>query len=138
MILSNGRVLVEGSAQGKILFLDEPLSFWGGFDPANGEIIDVHHPQAGEIVGGKILVMPSSKGSAGTPACIAETLRNGFGPLAFVLGTADVNICVGVSVANRLYELNVPVVEIASTSVASFKNIDRIQIHKNGTIGELE
>ncbi len=131
-------MLVAGAATGEILLLDEALSFWGGFDPSNGEIIDVHHPQAGKQVGGKILVMPASRGSAGTPACIAETLRNGFGPLAFVLGTADVNISVGVSVANRLYGLSIPVVEIDLASVSEFKNYNRIQIRDDGVIDILE
>ena len=36
-----GRVLVPGLAAGVVMKLDEGLSFWGGFDPKNGEIIDV-------------------------------------------------------------------------------------------------
>jgi len=134
----NSRVLVPGIASGEVLLLDEPLSFWGGFDPSNGEIIDVHHPQAGSRVGGKILVMPASRGSAGTPACIAETLRNGFGPLAFILGTADVNISVGVSVANRLYGLSIPVIEVDLASVPDFGKYYRINITDDGLIEILE
>lgn len=133
-----GRVLVAGVASGEVLLLDEPLSFWGGFDPSNGEIIDVHHPQAGKRVGGRILVMPASRGSAGTPACIAETLRNGFGPLAFILGTADVNISVGVSVANRLYGLGIPVVEIDLASVPDFRKFSCIKMMDDGVIETLE
>lgn len=130
----NSRVLVPGIASGEVLLLDEPLSFWGGFDPSNGEIIDVHHPQAGRQVGNKILVMSASRGSAGTPACIAETLRNGFGPLAFILGTADVNISVGVSVANRLYGLSIPVIEIDLASVPDFRKYNHIKIIDDGVI----
>ena len=63
-------VLVEGHASGEVLFLEEALSFWGGFDPELGEIIDVHHPQAGKKVKDRILVIPASRGSAGTPACV--------------------------------------------------------------------
>ena len=50
------RCLVEGEASGEALVLSEPLSFWGGLDPACGEIIDRHHPQVGERVSGKVLV----------------------------------------------------------------------------------
>ena len=32
---------------GRALVLDEPLSLWGGMDPATGEVIDAHHPQRG-------------------------------------------------------------------------------------------
>lgn len=129
-------VLVEGQASGEVLFLEEALSFWGGFDPELGEIIDVHHPQAGKKVKDQILVIPASRGSAGTPACIAETLRNGTGPVAFILATADVNICVGVSVANRLYNLNIPVVKIDKESLSRFANLRRIHIHDSGLIEE--
>ncbi|MCZ6469808.1 MAG: DUF126 domain-containing protein, partial [Gammaproteobacteria bacterium] len=103
-----GRVLVPGQASGPAMVLDETLSFWGGFNPVNGEIIDIHHPQHRARVGGSVLFISQSRGSAGTPGAIAETLRNGSGPAAFVLASADLNISVGVMVANRLYELNVP------------------------------
>ena len=100
-------VLIAGEASGPALVLDQTLSFWGGFDPVNGEIIDVHHAQFGARVAGNVLCIPRSKGSAGTPGGIAETLRRGSGPRAFVLGERDVNISIGVLVANRLYGLQV-------------------------------
>jgi predicted aconitase with swiveling domain len=107
------RVLIPGRAMGPAMVLDDTLSFWGGFNPLNGEIIDVHHPQFQQLVGGSILFIPRSRGSAGTPGGIAETLRNGSGPLAFVLGEPDVNVSVGTLVANRLYALEIPVLEIS-------------------------
>ena len=129
-----GRVLIAGSAGGAALVLDDTLSFWGGFNPVNGEIIDVHHPQYRQRVGGKILCIPQSKGSAGTPGGIAETLRNGSGPLAFVLGEPDVNISVGTLVANRLYELNIPVLEISREQMKQIKTGEAISIDRNGRL----
>ena len=128
------RVLIEGSAEGNALRLDETLSFWGGFDPMNGEIIDVHHPQHGQRVGGSVLFIPESRGSAGTPGGIAETLRNGSGPAAMVLGKPDVNIGVGALVANRLYGLSVPVLELSLSELRRVRNGDRISIGENGLI----
>ena len=128
------RVLVAGCAEGSALVLDDSLSFWGGFNPANGEIIDVHHPQHGQRVGGHILYIAQSKGSAGTPGGIAETLRNGSGPAAFVLGERDVNISVGTLVANRLYQLNVPVVEISIEQMRQINTGEAMTIGRDGTI----
>ena len=54
----NGGWLVEAQASGPALVLDEPLSFWGGLDPATGEIAEANHPQRGEVVTGRMLVMP--------------------------------------------------------------------------------
>ena len=128
------RTLIPGLANGPALVLTDTLSFWGGFDPANGEIIDVHHPQYRQLVGGRILCVPHSRGSAGTPGGIAETLRNGSGPLAFILGEADVNIGVGTLVANRLYNFEIPVLEISLAAMAQIQTGDELLIDRPGAI----
>ena len=128
------RVLIPGCANGPAMVLDDTLSFWGGFNPVNGEIIDVHHPQFQQRVGGSILFIPQSRGSAGTPGGIAETLRNGSGPLAFVLGERDVNISVGTLVANRLYELDIPVLEISVSLIRQIQSGDQLTINHEGVI----
>ena len=94
----------------------------------------MHHPQYRQRVGGTILIIPESRGSAGTPGGIAETLRNGSGPLAFVLGERDVNISVGALVANRLYDLSIPVLEIAPQAMSEIEYGDHIEINLDGTI----
>jgi predicted aconitase with swiveling domain len=129
-----GRVLVSGLASGSAMILDETLSFWGGFNPVNGEIIDVHHPQYKQRVSQSILCISQSRGSAGTPAAIAETLRNGSGPAAFVLAKADINIAVGVMVANRLYGLNIPVIEISLSQMAQLDSGRNVQVDVDGSI----
>ena len=121
-------LLVPGEASG------EALSFWGGFDSAKGQIIDVHHAQFGERVAGRVLCIPRSKGSAGTPGGIAETLRNGSGPLAFVLAERDVNISVGVLVANRLYDMKIPVIRVSMEDMARISNGDRLSIDIEGRL----
>lgn len=128
------RILIPGRAIGPAMVLDDTLSFWGGFNPVSGEIIDVHHPQFQQRVGGSILFIPQSRGSAGTPGGIAETLRNGSGPLAFVLGEPDVNIGVGALVANRLYALEIPVLEIPLAAMAQIRTGDQLTIDQRGVI----
>ncbi len=128
------KVLIPGEASGRALVLDDTLSFWGGFDPVTGEIIDVHHPQFGQRVGASILFIPESRGSAGTPGGIAETLRIGSGPHAFVLGERDVNISVGTLVANRLYDMDVAVLVLTLAEMAQFRSGDLIEIDQRGLI----
>ena len=127
-------VLIPGEAEAEALVLGDTLSFWGGFDPVEGKIVDVHHPQSGVRVGDSILCIPQSKGSAGTPGGIAETLRRGSGPRAFLLGERDVNISVGTLVANRLYDLTVPVVQLTRAQLAELQSGDRIRIDRDGRI----
>ena len=130
----DARVLVAGETRGEALVLDQTRSFWGGFDSAEGKIIDVHHTQFGARVGARVLCIPRSKGSAGTPGGIAETLRNGSGPRAFVLGEPDVNISVGVLVANRLYGMKVPVVCISMAEMARIVSGDEVSIDLDGRL----
>ena len=102
--------LVEGSASGDALVLDEPLSFWGGLDPLTGEIIEVNHPQRGQRVTGRILVMPSGRGSSSSATVLAEAIRLGTGPAGIVLGEPDQIIAIGALVAAELYGTRIPVV----------------------------
>lgn len=106
-------VLHPGEAEGPLLVLQEPLSFWGGFDPQTGLIIDQHHPQAGANATGTVLALPETRGSAGTPAGVAEAIRSGCGPAGIITAKKDVNLVAGVMTALQLYDICVPVVEIA-------------------------
>jgi predicted aconitase with swiveling domain len=127
-------VLNPGQCSAAALVLDEPLSFWGGFDPVRGVIVDRHHPQRGACLAGKVLVMPESRGSAGTPAAIAEAIRRGLGPVAVLLGTRDVNIAIGAMVADRLYGGAVPVLAVDAEDYRRLRTGDEIAIAVDGTV----
>ena len=101
--------LVPGTAAGAPLLLDEPLSFWGGLDPALGAIIDRRHPQAGANVAGRMLMMPAGRGSSGGSAILAEALRLGKGPAGILMLERDAIIVVGAMVAAALYGRDCPV-----------------------------
>ena len=77
-----GRPVVAGEAAGELLFSDEPLSFWGGYDAATGEIIDRRHPLSGRIAAGRVLAIPFTKGSSTTTAVFLEAVRAGTAPAA--------------------------------------------------------
>lgn len=108
--MADARTLVAGSARGAALVLDEPLSFWGGIDPATGEVIDVRHPQRGANVAGRVLVMPSGRGSSSSSSVLAESVRAGTAPAAIVLAEPDPILALGAIVARELYGLLIPVV----------------------------
>ena len=105
-------VLVPGTATGEVLALDDPLSFWGGLDPATGRLIDAHHPQAGASLTGTVLVMPAGRGSSSSSYVLAEAIRAGTAPAAIVLGEPDAIVALGAIVAGELYGIEVPVVVV--------------------------
>jgi predicted aconitase with swiveling domain len=103
-------VLVPGEATGIVFRLEEPLSFWGGFDPETGCIIDHRHPQTGEKLSGRILVMEYGRGSSSSTGVLAEAIRLGTAPAGIVLAEADMIVMLGALVAHELYGKRCPVV----------------------------
>jgi hypothetical protein len=94
------------------LVLDEPLSMWGGLDPHSGRIIDRRHPQVGETVTGRVLVMPTGRGSSSAASVIAEAIRLQTAPAAIVMAYPDDIVLVGAVVAEELYGITCPVVVV--------------------------
>ena len=103
------RVLCAGDATGEVLALDEPLSFWGGFDAADGTIIDQVHPQAGTSLTGRVVLMTVGRGSSSASSVLAEAIREGTAPAALVLQESDEIIALGAIVADELYSIAMPV-----------------------------
>ena len=114
-------ILNPGTARGTVLKLSEPLSFWGGFNPVDGRIIDRSHPEVGQSITGTILALPGSRGSAGTPGGVAEALRRKIGPVAILLTQPDVNITIGTQVADHLYAIKTPVLTLVEEDFAWLK-----------------
>ena len=104
------RAIVPGRAVGEALILDEPLSMWGGADPETGQIIEPAHPQHGETLAGKVLVMAHGRGSSSSSSVLAELLRRGVGPAAIVLREPDSILAIGALVAGELYGTVCPIV----------------------------
>jgi predicted aconitase with swiveling domain len=127
------RVLVAGEASGEVLVLGEPLSFWGGLEPTTGVIIDRRHPQRGERVTGRILVLPGGRGSSSSSTVLAEAIRLGTAPRAIVLAESDPIIAIGAMVARELYHVSVPVVVLNRIDHVSIEAGERLHI-ANGSV----
>ena len=97
-----GEVLLPGVAEGAVLKLDRPISFWGGVDPETGRIADPRHPQHEQTVGGRILVIPETIGSSSGSAVMLELIARGLGPAAVILGKPDAILILGVVVAREM------------------------------------
>lgn len=110
-------VLWPGTASGTILVLDEPLSLWGGLDPATGRITDARHPQRGRSVTGRILVMRTGRGSSSSSTILAEAIRLETAPAAIILAEPDAVLVVGAIVAERLYGRAIPILSVPDIGV---------------------
>lgn len=106
--------ILAGEAVGPILATDEPLSFWGGVDPSTGLIIDVHHPLHGQSLTGKVLVMPSSRGSCTGSGVLLDLVLSGRGPAALIFRDPEDVLTLGALVAAGMFERRLPVLRVSS------------------------
>ena len=104
-----GRSLVDGAAFAPLLYADVGLSFWGGVDPFSGEVIDRHHPLSGQCLAGRVLAIPSGRGSCTGSSVLMELISNGHAPAALVLAEADEILTLGVLIAQTLFQRSLPV-----------------------------
>jgi hypothetical protein len=130
----SGTVLAGGVADGPALRLDAPLSLWGGVDPGSGEIIDARHPQRGTSVSSRVLVMASVRGSSSSSSVLAEMVRAGCAPAAILLGEADLILAVGAAVAEELYGISVPIVQLLPAELATIPDGAVISVGEGGEV----
>jgi predicted aconitase with swiveling domain len=109
---------VCGAASGPVLRLPTPLSFWGGVEAETGRIIDYSQPHFGATLQGHVLVMPSGRGSSSASSVLAETIRNGNGPIAIIMERPDPIVTAGAMVARSLYGIVCPVVVAPIDAIA--------------------
>ncbi len=130
----SGRPLVAGSASGKVIALEEPLSLWGGFDAKSGLIIDRVHPQFGESLTRRVVVMASGRGSSSTSTVLAEAIRLGTAPAAILLRQSDGILALGAIVAEELYGVVLPMVLVDRATFNTVAASDVAEISATGAI----
>ena len=128
------RAVVPGEVVGDIILRDEPLSFWGGYEPTTGEITDRRHPLSGVRAAGKILALPFTRGSSTTTAVLLESRRLGNAPAALLTSGVDTFLSLASVVAEELYEKPIPVFALDPQDFDSLKHGDRLQIQADGMI----
>ena len=94
-----------------MLRLAEPVSFWGGIDPSDGRVIASGHPQLGEVLAERILVLERSIGSSSGSSVLLQLLASGHGPSGIILGEADLILTLGAVIAREMGYAQVPVID---------------------------
>ncbi len=95
-----GRVIYRGNAEGKALVTSQPLSFYGGVDPATGKIVEKGHELAGESIVGRILVFPNGKGSTVGSYILYRLRSSGLAPAAIINRECETIVAVGAIISS--------------------------------------
>src|SRR5215217_1656656 len=129
-----GQSVASGSASGEALAADVPLSFWGGFDPETGVIIDRRHPLAGQLAAGRVLIIPSGRGSCSGSGVLLESIHNGTAPAAIITSRLDPVIALGCILGDELYASHPPMVLISDWDRLLIETGDVVELGDRGLI----
>jgi predicted aconitase with swiveling domain len=128
----SGQPVTAGSARGEAVAADIPLSFWGGFDPETGIIIDRRHPLAGQLATGRVLVIPSGRGSCSGSGVLLEAIHNGTAPAAIITSRIDPVIGLGCILGDEIYARHPPMVIIPDQDRLLIETGDQIDVDDRG------
>lgn len=127
-----GRGAIKGIAEGETIVCPDSIQGWAGIDDITGIIIEKGHIAEGECIDGKILVIPSSKGSNCWSGHFNSAMINGKKPAGWVVSKMDSRV-------------GVAAVVVGSPMVSDFDDIDPCRFIKtgdwvrvNGNTGEVE
>jgi predicted aconitase with swiveling domain len=129
-----GEALVAGEAAGDLMVSRDPLSFWGGYDAATGEIIDRRHPLVGRQGTGCILAIPGTRGSSTTTAVLLESVRSGMAPAGFLVTDRDTFLVLASVVADEMYGRAFPVIRLSEAHFGQLAESTHAQLQRDGTV----
>jgi len=118
-----GRIIYRGKAEGEALVTSQPISFYGGVDPATGVVIEKGHELQGQSVKGKVLVFPTGKGSTVGSYTLYRMKKNGTAPAGMINKECETVVAVGAIISE------IPCVD--KIDISKLKTGDRVQIEKD-------
>lgn len=101
--------IMGGGAVGEVLHSDVALSFMGGVDPHTGDVIDKHHPWNGRNIAGKIVALPSGRGSCGASGVLFEMLWAGTAPAALIFSSHEPILTLGALISREMFGRSLPI-----------------------------
>lgn len=129
-----GQVEIRGTADGEILKLTKPISFWGGVDAKTGRISDPRHPQHGVSITGRILVLPGMIGSSSASYVLTELMMEKLGPAALIIPEADAILPLAVIVSREMGWGSIPVLRVPVAEQGALETGQRARIGEDGRI----
>ncbi|GAB5412792.1 MAG: aconitase X [Congregibacter sp.] len=109
----DAQLIVAADASGAVVHCAQGLSFWGGVDPDSGAIIDAHHPNCGAELAGRIVLMPSSRGSCSGSGVLLQLALSSKAPAALVFCENEETLTLGAVIADRLFQKPVAVLRLS-------------------------
>ena len=128
---TNAEIIVKTNVKGEIFECKEGLSFWGGVDPNTGCIIDVHHPNHGNFLSKKFILMPTSRGSCSGSGVLLQLAQNGLAPSALIFHETEEILTLGAIVADQLFDKQVAILRVSKELYSALAMVNKAEIFEN-------
>ncbi|MAP82891.1 MAG: hypothetical protein CMG99_04920, partial [Marinovum sp.] len=128
---SNAEIIVKANVTGEIFECKEGLSFWGGVDPSTGCIVDVHHINHGNSLVGKLVLMPTSRGSCSGSGVLLQLMQNGLAPRALIFHEEEEILTLGAIVSDQLFNKKVAILRVSKDIYSDLATADTAEIFEN-------
>ena len=99
-------------ARGQLLVSKVPLSFWGGVNPDSGVVVDEHHPLKGENLVGRVVAIPSGRGSCSGSGALLELILNDRAPAALLFVESEEILLLGALIGAMMFGKSMPVLRV--------------------------
>ncbi len=115
-----GNAIMEGVAEGEVLYTEDSISFFGGVDMKTGQIIQKGHELKGRSIKDKVLIFPKGSGSTVGSYVIYGLKKYNSAPKAMILENAETIICTGAILAK------IPCID--GINIKSLKNAEKVKV----------
>ncbi len=131
MTADAARLVVPADVEGEIVVCSEGLSFWGGVDPDTGVVIDAHHHLHGQSVAGRIVLMPTSRGSCSGSGVLLALALKGHAPAALIFREDEEILTLGAAIASRMFDKTVGVARVSAADYIALSSARTARMRGN-------
>ncbi|HMQ40954.1 MAG TPA: aconitase X [Paracoccus sp. (in: a-proteobacteria)] len=128
--------ILPGTGAGPVLAMDQGLSFWGGVDPDSAFVIDEHHPAYRADLNGRVVLMPTTRGSCSGSGVMLELMLNGNAPAALIFSEAEDVATLGALIGAEMFGQTLPVLRVTRADLAALARAERLSITEGAIIGD--
>jgi predicted aconitase with swiveling domain len=118
----------------KLLFSNDPISFFGGVNAVDGKVQDYRHGNYQHSMSNKAFAFPFGKGSSGAGLVLMEMIRLKTAPAAIINIRTDPVILTGPLVSRHYYEQILPVINMNEQNYARLANMEEVELFSTGAL----
>lgn len=131
MVADRSLLIAPTTAEAELVVCHDGLSFWGGVDPETGLVIDAHHSLNGICLAGKIVMMPTSRGSCSGSGVLLQLALNGRAPAALIFHEEEEVLTLGALIASKMFERSVGVARLSADDYTALSRASQLRFDAN-------